>query len=156
MTGLLRLLGIAWASPLTLPALLFYVLPLQLLGCYRFERWTGLAWHWTCSPSKCPSIIQLLWRRLSPGHTIGNLIITKKMTGVSRDSMLAHFHCHVAQCMRLGIFMPIMYYGSWLMIKMFLSNCSPRYSNPFEIDARRAADQLVDIEGFLKRLRQKK
>lgn len=155
-TSLARLLGVVWASPLTLPAFFFYILPLQLFGHYRYVGWTGQAWRWACRPSKCPSFIQFFWRRFGPGHTIGNIIVTQEMLGTSTESMLAHFHCHVRQCMRLGVFMPVAYYGCWFVIRLFLPHCNPRYSNPFEVDARRAAGQMVDIEGFLKRLRQKK
>ena len=58
---------------------------------------------------------------------------------------------HVHQCMVLGVFQPILYGLNYLTIKIACRHSDPYYSNSFEIDARRAAGQVVDVEGALAR-----
>lgn len=150
--------GIIWASPVTLLAFIFYIAPMWALRQYRYAGWDGLAWRWDYVVRSSlylktwlDRFIDKKWRRWG-GTTLGNIIIIKVSKG-SRGPTIVHEHEHVIQCMRLGIFQPILYGLYMLVAKLILRKADPYYDNPFEIDARRAADQLVDIPGTVKRIK---
>ena len=150
MKKFLLILGIIWASPVTLAQFL-YVAPLWILGHYRYAGWTGLAWRWNVRPrsNRLGRFIAKRWQRWG-GQAGGNIILIKS----DRDITVKHEHEHVRQCMRLGIIQPILYALFWLTAKVALRHADAYYDNLFEIDARRAANQLIDITGTVKRLKE--
>lgn len=151
-------IGMLWASPVTL-AVFLYVLPLWILRYYKYAGWTGLAWRWNYIPSKRGFLSGLLakrWMRWN-GHAGGNIIVMRKRADKSRESItLIHEHEHVVQVMRLGIFQPIHYGLNWFVAKFALRHADPYFDNLYEIDARRGANQLIDIPGAVKRIKEAK
>lgn len=148
MSKPLRVLGFLWAAPLTLLALL-YVLPFCALGWYKRLGTYGDALVWGVQLGRCPEFLKKRWQRWG-GHCFGNVVVVKYDVTTDRGkTTLRHEQEHVHQCMVLGIFQPIIYGLSWLAIKLACPRSSPYFSNPLELEARRAAGQVVDVEGAL-------
>ena len=103
---------------------------------------------------KSPTWLKKLWKPWA-GHAIGNVVVLNgdlpKM-----NATLEHEMVHVRQVMRLGVFQPLIYGAAYLGIKFGCESSDPYYSNPFEIDARRTVGQVVDVEGTLKKRKEKK
>lgn len=147
---ILFIIGFIWALPITLVSLIFHIIPLWALGHYCYAGWTGLAFRFNVKPKINRFLgnqVHNHWSGWS-GHALGNTIVMRS----NRKTTLIHEHEHVIQCMRLGIFMPIFYVLYWLIAKFGVRNLHPYYDNPFEIDARRKAGQLIDITGASQRL----
>lgn len=142
------ILGYAWAFPVTLPGII-YASFFQLLGWHNWIGLKGDALVWVINPQKSPQFLLNLWKGWG-GHTIGNVVVLRSPPD-EKAVILVHEQKHVDQCMRLGIFQPIMYGLNMLAIKVGCPGSDPYYSNPFEVDARRAAGQIIDIEGATKR-----
>lgn len=89
---------------------------------------------------------------------MGSLVVVRKDPSESDNAarMLTHELEHTRQANILGVFHPILYGLFWITIRLSLHHSHPYYSNPFELEARRAARQTVDIEGALKKLRDAK
>lgn len=149
MSKVARYAGYVWAAPLTLLGLI-YTLAFQQLGWYKCLGKHGDAWIWQLVPDKSPTWLDKMWLRWG-GHAIGNVVVVKVDITSDRGKItLRHEQEHVRQCMTLGIFQPILYGLAYIALK-FCKNAHPYYDNPFEIDARRAAGQVVDVIGALKR-----
>lgn len=146
-----KILGYAWASPLTVAGAA-YAASFKALGWYQWYGKVDDGLVWTVSP-KAPGWLKKLWTKWL-GHAIGNIVVLN--CDPSKNSVtLQHELVHVRQCMRLGIFQPIIYAISFLGIYLGCESSDPYWSNPFEIDARRSVGQTVDVEGSLKKLREK-
>jgi len=145
-----KVLGQAWASPVTAVGLV-YVLALWGLGWYRWVgvREDALVWQ----TGAMPGLMQRLWKGWG-GHTLGSVVVMN-CDPEQRPRTLQHELVHVRQCMRLGVLHPIAYGMCYLAIWAGCEDSSPYWSNPFEIDARRASGQIVDIEGTIRRLNEK-
>ena len=135
------------------------VAPMWALRQYTFSGWDGVAWRWDYKTRSGPYLrtwfdrfVDEKWRRWA-GSTLGNIIVIKVYKG-QRDTTVVHEHEHVKQVMRLGVFQPILYGVFWVLAKLFLDNTDPYYDCPFEIDARRAANQLIDVPGTVKRIKE--
>ena len=142
-----NVLGWMWASPVTLPGLTYA----GLFGALKWYRWHGVegnALVWVMDEDKAPSWLLGLWKKWA-GHAIGNVVVLTK-SPVDNKTTLVHEQRHVLQCMRLGVFQPLIYGLSMLAIKLGCPNSDPYYDCPFEIDARRAAGQVVDVVGTMK------
>lgn len=145
-----RLLGFAWAAPITLIGFL-YVTLLSLVGWYRRAGTFGDALVWVVDTSRCPGWV---YRRIHAcGQTFGNVVVMLAAPSTDRGKvMVRHVQEHVHQCMVLGVFQPLLYSLVWVGLT-FSRHAHPYYDNPFEIDARRGADQVVDIIGALRKLK---
>lgn len=145
-------LGIVWSSPITIVAAIFYVIPFTLIGWYRYF---GIHEHgmFFVTTDKMPSWLVNFWKRWA-GHTAGNIVVMT-VEPTEKSATVIHELQHVAQCMKLGVFQPILYALSSLGIKLACPSSDPYFSNPFELDARRAAGQIVDVEGLVKKLHEK-
>lgn len=153
MSKVISLVGLVWALPLTLLGLFHVLLP-TILGWYQPITYPGLAWVWSVNPSS-PTWLRRAWGSRS-GCTLGNtVIINVDHTSRRGQMVLRHEQEHVNQHMRLGVLQPVLYNLFSLIIWLACPLSSPYYSNVFEIEARRAAGQVVDVEGTLKRLRDK-
>jgi len=151
MTNIKRVLGFLWASPVTILALI-YVLLFEVFGWYTWSGMKGDALVWAVDTEKSPLWLMSLWKRWA-GQTIGNVVVLRYPTDTRLGGItLIHEQVHVAQGMRLGIFQPIMYGLIYLTIKVGCKNSSPYFSNSFEIDARRGAGQIIDVEGAMTKL----
>lgn len=149
MSKFFKVLGYIWSAPVTVFGLV-YALLFNLLGWYAWCGVFGDALVWVVKTDKAPTWLLNLWKKWA-GHTIGNVVVLKQ-TPAARPVILTHEQKHVDQCMRLGVFQPLVYALSYLALKFGCTGSDPYYSNPFEIDARRAAGQIVDVEGRLKRI----
>lgn len=146
-----KLLGYVWASPVTVAGLL-YAGVFHALGWYQWHGRVedGLVWR---TSSKSPEWLSKLWKNWA-GHAIGNIVVLN-CDPSKKTLTLQHELVHVRQCMRLGIFQPIIYAISSVGIYLGCESSDPYWTNPFEIDARRTVGQIVDIEGALKRIKEK-
>jgi hypothetical protein len=144
-----RALGWLWASPLTLLGFL-YVTVFSFFGWYLSLGLMGDALVWRLRPDVAPSWLKAAWRHWA-GHAIGNVVVLNSGTDTVHGQLcLRHEQEHVHQCMVLGPLLPVFYFTAYLGLK-FCSHAHPYYDNPFEIDARRAAGQVIDVIGTLKR-----
>lgn len=147
--SLFKYLGYAWASPLTALAAL-YTSVFTLVGWYEWSGVHGDALVWRVSMAKSPRWLRSLWRKWK-GHAMGQVVVLKQAPEARHD-ILVHEQEHVRQCMLLGVFQPILYAFFYVIIKAFARKSDPYYSNPFELEARRVARQLIDVEGIAARV----
>jgi hypothetical protein len=144
-----RTLGWLWALPLTLFGLIYTTL-FTVFGWYTNMGRHGDALVWNINHDRMPVLLQRAWRHWN-GHTVGNVVVINGTVDTHRGRItLRHEQEHVRQGMVLGVFLPVFYSISYLGLK-FCTHAHPYYDNPFEIDARRAAGQVVDVIGALKR-----
>ena len=149
MSKVARIAGYVWAAPLTLLGLI-YTTVFTLLGWYKRLGVHGDALVWQLVPEKSPSWLDKMWLHWG-GHCIGNVVVVKVDVTSDRGKItLRHEQEHVYQCMVLGVFQPLIYGLAYVGLR-FCRHAHPYYDNPFEIDARRAAGQVVDVIGALKR-----
>ena len=150
MSKVQRILGQIWASPVTFVGLL-YAGAFRALGWYKFKgaEQNALVFR---TGTGMPGWLERAWAPWD-GHAVGSVVVMN-CDPTKRPKQLEHELVHVRQCMRLGIFQPIMYGLCWLAIKLGCESSHPYWSNPFEVDARRAVGQTVDVESALKKLKQ--
>lgn len=152
MSKLSTILGYVWASPITLLGFSYASL-FKLAGWYSWHGKEGDALVWLVKQEKSPDWLLSLWKGWG-GHAIGNVVVLKESPSAN-PLTLKHEQKHVDQVMRLGIFQPLAYFISSLALKIGCPGSDPYYSNPFEIDARRHAGQVIDVEGHVKKLKAK-
>ena len=155
---LMKILGYVWVSPLTLIGLL-HVCVLSSLGYYKWLGIKGDALVWIVTfagkSKHMPSFLTKAWER-RVGHTIGQVVVLKHPpSGIWGETIMKHEQAHVNQNMRLGILQPFFYATVLVCMTIACKNSSSRYDNPFEIDARRAAGQIIDVVSVIKKLRSK-
>lgn len=148
-----RILGYIWASPITLLGLI-YVTLFTLFGWYSFHSKIGVALIWTVQENR-PNWLEKLWNDWA-GHAIGNVVVLNGSDLNRMTVTITHESKHVDQCMRLGVFQPIMYVLVMLAIKLGCIGSDSYWSNIFEVDARRYAGQLIDTEGFIAKLKRQR
>lgn len=148
-----KYLGYAWASPLTLLGVT-YAGFFSAFGWYRWVRIEGDSLVWTTVFDKCPLAICSFWQAWA-GHAIGNVIVMNEKY-LEKKKFLMHELKHVDQMMILGIFQPIIYGLCYVGIKLGCLGSDPYYDNPFEIDARRYAGQIVDVIGVKNKILERK
>jgi hypothetical protein len=144
-----KYLGYAWASPLTLFGLT-YVGIYSAMGWYRWHGMEVAALVWIVNNDKIPGWLARYWMKLN-GQTSGQVVVLKNLPD-TKAITLKHEQKHVDQTMRLGILWPLAYYGSSIAIKFGCPGSDSYYDNPFEIDARRHAGQIVDVIGMRNKL----
>ena len=144
-------LGYVWASPLTLLGVT-YAFSFEVLRWYRWHGILGHSMIWIAE-KEMPRWLNWLWKGWG-GHAIGNVVVLRNQPG-EKSTILTHEQRHVEQCMRLGIFQPLVYVVNFLAIKLGCPDSHPYYDNPMEIDARRAAGQVVDVVGVTKKIKEK-
>jgi len=125
-----------------------------LFGWYRWHGVIGDAMVWQVLRDKSPAWLNSAWKAWG-GHTIGNVVVLNA-TPDEKSALVTHELRHVQQCMRLGVFQPIVYALSYIAIKLGCPGSDPYYDSPFEIDARRAAGQVIDVVGTIKKLKEAK
>jgi hypothetical protein len=149
MGKVVKLLQYAWAAPVTVFGLA-YVLSFWALGWYRWYGIEGDALVWMVTGRE-PAWLTKLWGKFS-GQAIGNVVVLKHDPS-TMPWLLVHEQKHVDQVMRLGVFQPIVYAICYLAVWLGCPGSDAYFSHPFEVDARRAAGQIVDVEGAIKKLR---
>ena len=148
-----RALGFIWASPISVIGLSITCLA-TLVGWCRWHARHGDAFVWVISDDAPKRIKDAFFRR--GGATFGNITIVRNEPNTYvRALTLRHEQEHVVQYMRLGVFQPVAFAIAYVCLA-FTRNGHPFYDNPFEIDARRAAGQVIDVIGVAKRLSDKK
>ena len=155
MNRLKNFLSIAWASPMTFLGLVLVCLP-HAMGWYKYTGIKGLALTFSVNYRELPKDLQRRWQN-KRAHTLGNVVVLNcDQFHESGRAVLAHELEHVRQYGILGIFFPLVYLVVWLAIATVCKLSNPRYSHAFEIEARRAAGQVVDVEGLIKKLKASK
>ena len=144
-----KYLGYAWASPVTLFGL--YAVAFKKFGWYKFLGVRGDALVYIVDTDRAPDWLLRLWKNWA-GHAVGNVVVLFR-DPTSKPQTLTHELKHVSQCMKLGVFQPLVYGASYLAIKFGCPGSDPYLDNPFEIDARRAAGQVIDVVGALQKLK---
>jgi len=134
----LKSVKLVWAAPVTLAGLVYASL-FWALGWYKWHGVEDDALVWIVKPEKSPKWLMKKWERWG-GHAVGNVVVLKRNVEGSLET-LKHEQRHVEQVMCLGVFQPILYGLASLIILVGCKNCSGYRDNPFEIDARRHADQ---------------
>lgn len=161
--AMIKILGYLWASPITAIGLA-YVIFCQLMGWYRYLGVREHALCWATKPEKMPKWLKKIWggKFNLAGHAIGNVIVldagdvdVDRPTGERYQRLLRHEMTHVLQVMKFGIFQPILY-GLNYLTALMLKNSDPYYDNIFEIDARRAAGQIIDVVGLKQKIEELK
>jgi len=145
LNALKTALGGLWSLPVTLVALPYVVL-FTLLGWYRWHGNEGDGFVFVVNTEKSPKWLMKLWKGWA-GHAIGQIVVVKSAPGSSpkADQCLVHELEHVNQCMRLGVFQPILYGLILVGVKLGCRTAHPYHDNSFEIAARRAAGQTIDV-----------
>lgn len=143
-----KCLGYAWAAPVTFFGLL-YAASFWKLGWYKWHGVVGDGLVWVLDIDEAPSWLVGLWRDWA-GHAIGNVVVLGGQR-YTTDHTLTHELKHVDQVMRLGVFQPIVYGANMLAIKVGCPGSDPYLDNCFEVDARRAAGQVIDVVGQRKK-----
>lgn len=144
-----RVLGFIWAAPITVVGFIYATL-FTWAGWYSRLGNHGDALVWQLDEKKSPDWLKKRWQRWS-GHTIGNIVVLRYAPDTDRGRVtLRHEQEHVHQCMVLGVFQPVLYGITYVALKC-CRHAHPYYDNPFEVDARRAAGQVVDVIGAVKR-----
>lgn len=148
-------LGILWASPMTLVGLV-YVFLCWGMGWYRYVGWRQPAWVWCHSGVPMPRWLHGLWHGWD-GHSIGSLVVLRDAPepGTRAERMLAHELEHARQQMVLGVFAVVLYILFNLAIRAIGEHVHPYWDSPLEIAARRKAGQLVDVWGMKMKLDKK-
>lgn len=152
MNKFLRVLGYVWCSPVTAVGLA-YALLFCAAGWYRWWGVVEDALVWTVNLDTSPSWLATLWKGWG-GHTVGNVVVMRYKPDV-RPVIMAHELVHVAQCMKMGVFQPVVYLIIYLTLKFFCKHADAYYDNSLEVDARRGAGQLIDVVGAQKKLASK-
>lgn len=143
MNRLRLALGGLMALPVTLVALP-YVFLFTALKWYTYHGVEKNGFVFQVNVKKCPLWLLKLWKGWA-GHAIGQIVVLKTPPGNEMWLVhLTHELQHVRQCMRLGVFQPIIYGLCMLAIKLGCPNSRPYKDCCFEIDARRAAGQAID------------
>lgn len=152
MSKIKKIIGYIWAGPLTVLGFVFVL----FFGFLCAITWHGiengcLIWRLRASSGRIGRFL-LTFSNRSFGHVIiiANRLNLKTPLG---QKVFLHQLQHVHHAEVLGIFYPICFFMLWIIIKLACKNSDPFYSNPFEIDARRGANQFVDIEGFVSKLK---
>ena len=143
-----KYMGYVWASPLTLLGVTYAGL-FAAFGWYKWARVDGDALVWKASLNDCPLVLRSYWGSWA-GHAIGNVVVMNDKY-LDKPKFLLHEQKHVDQMMRLGIFLPLIYGLCYVGIRWGCPGSHPYYDNPFEIDARRHAGQIIDIIGAAKK-----
>jgi hypothetical protein len=147
-----RALGWLWAAPLTLVGLT-YVNLFTLIGWYKRVDTSGDALVWQVMIDRLPRWLSSCWKHWT-GQTLGNVVVVNTNLDTHRGRMvLRHEEEHVRQTMVLGVFYVLFYAVIWLGIKLACRRSNAFFSHPFEVESRRAAGQVIDVEGTLHKLR---
>jgi len=154
MSKFLRVLGFAWAMPVTVFGLV-YACVFSALKWYKFIGVRGDTLVWQLNAEKAPVWLEKAWASWG-GHTVGTVIVVKNNPDDNRGkTTLLHEQEHARQCMILGPLWPLAYGLIMLAMKVSCRNADAYFSHPFEVDARRAAGETIDVEGALKKVQEK-
>lgn len=150
-----KIFGILWALPITF-LMFLYVTPFWISGDYAYIGWNGISWLWLFRPqdkrSRFRDFLEKSWGN-KRARSAGNIVIIKAhRPGKWSKIIEQHEIAHVNQAMMFGIFYPFFYFLFWLLAKLVFKNAHPIYDNLFEIDARRFAGQIVDVQGTIQKI----
>lgn len=139
----MRYLKYVWALPATVFGLLYACL-FSALGYYEWHSKQGDGLVWIINESKMPDWLKNMWKGWG-GQTIGQVVVVRYSPENGGEHLLEHELDHVRQCLVLGPFQPIAYFVTSMLIAIALPECDPYHDNPFELNARLAADKKLDV-----------
>jgi len=152
MSKVTQVAGYVWAAPLTLLGLI-YVNLFTLLGWYRHLGTFGDALAWEPKPHCLPPWLARHWH-LRAGQSLGNVaVLNVNLATHTGQLALHHEQDCIRQAMTLGPLYPVAYAVVWAAMKAACPRSNPHFSHPFAVEARRAAGQLIDVEGAYEKLR---
>lgn len=129
------MLGILWASPVTIVNFTLHVLPCWLIGGYEFVGRKEYVLMWALKPT-APGFLKKLWKGWA-GNSAGNIIVLREHPSKwASNKVIKHELIHTQQTMILGIFQPIIYILSFLAIYFSCPDLHPYKDNPFERSAK--------------------
>lgn len=136
-------LQMLWAAPVTVLCFAFYVLPCWALGWYKYHGKLGNSWVWL--HGNMPNWLREMWNHWD-GQSVGNCIVLRENPRNSPQAlqMLVHEQEHTRQVMTWGPLQPIFY--SLASLALWMAGEDSYWTNPFEIAARRAAGQKINIK----------
>lgn len=148
-------LGILFAAPVSILTGLFYVLPFWLLGWHKYlgvkestsgKSPLGVGPVWAVDKN-APEWLQKAWLGWG-GHCVGSwVVLSAEPETAERGRILVNHELHhVHQMHTLGFFQPILYALS--MLTAWAANEKPYLANHFEVEARRVAGQIADVQSF--------
>jgi len=154
--GIKLYLGMLWCSPITFVGGIYAWL-FTVFGWYQYVGWIGHAFFFKTNPEKMPKFLTNIWIKWN-GHCMANVIVMREDPNSSKQFQRSSIHelAHADQCMRLGVFQPILYSLVWVANKIGCPRNDSYYDTIFEIDARRAAGQIIDIKGTMQKLKSNK
>lgn len=133
--------GYIWCLPLTLIAFI-YVGLMVMCRQYDWHAVHGNAFVFKTRRGKMLGVVEKVWKGWG-GHAMGQVVVIRDDILPRSKTLLTHECEHVDQCLRLGLFQPILY-----LISMFslwiIRHGRPYEDCVFEIAARRAAGQEID------------
>ena len=143
MSKFTRIVCLAWAMPLTLFGLAYAAL-FAAVGWYSWVGTLGDALVWRVQLDRSPAWLVRVWRGWT-GHGVGNVVVLNIDHLTPRGhTVLHHEQAHVRQAMRFGALFPLLY-GLGYTLAWALPRSYALYDNPFEVDARRSAGQVIDV-----------
>ncbi len=147
-------LGITLAAPVTIVTGLLYLLPFWAFGWYRYvgrvattvplNSPLGVGWVFALDEGKAPDFLRNLWSGWG-GHCVGSTVVLKREPAPGASTLNHELH-HVHQMHKLGFLQPILYAASLLVD--WAAGESLYHANAFEVAARRASGQIVDLGSF--------
>jgi hypothetical protein len=149
------IIQIFWAAPITILGLI-YVTIFSMLKIYKYSGVYENALVWYLNEKKIPTFISSFWKKRF-GQTFGNIVILQKNPRLSSTkSMLLYQLEHVRQYSILGFLYPAAYLVITFIMKITLIKSHHYFSHPFEIEARRASNQIIDVEGLKNKIKRAK
>ncbi len=153
MKKALTVLGILWASPITIFGFL-KILADIILGHYTFLGIRDNAFIFEFTPKVDKSFyfhLLSFWCN-KDAVVYGNIIILKNV----REKYIKYSCQIVKQYMTFGVFRILLSSIISFIAEYMLEHADSRFDNIFIIDARRAANQVVDVPGISKRINEMK
>lgn len=137
----LRIFAGIWSFPTYFLALMFIIFPLRIAGQIKSRGWKEGARDFVLKPGSFLFRKTKQWR----GMSVGWFIFYRDEAAYADRQIRIHERQHLRQQLILGIFQWIFYLLMSVVIWISCHTLHAYMANPFELDARRAAGQKIDI-----------
>jgi len=153
MNKLLETLGFIWSLPAFILCWTFYILPLMMFREVKYQgKLSTFVWEFS-NPINPTSWYDKLWARWAGWSGPSIVIIHKDVYASPRQLEIVRKHelKHSEDQLKWGVFFYPAYFvaSGWIgFTNMFKKRDNKKHiylSNPFEMAARKAAGQLVDV-----------
>ncbi len=137
----LKILAGIWCSPVFLIGFILFLL-LLLFQQVKNNGWKDGALDIVCLKD---SWLQKKMLNKWAGFCIGLCVFYVDERERNNETTRDHERVHVNQQLKLGIFEPI-FYGLFCVVIFLGCNIHAYYTNPFELDAKIKAGQIIEID----------